>query len=161
MHFVQIATSSIHRMNHILCQICEIDPYRPTHSLCPFHSSHCVQPKKRKYEDVDDIHFDINDPLYGYTFKPRRSKRRRTKEELTNKERIDAPYCHSMEILIAAKLFVEVFETQAKGSTVPVTSADIRGVAANWDKIICEETLQELKNVANQVDDICSTKQIE
>ena len=148
-------------MKHIFSRYFEfskISRYR-SNPLTDCVSIRCVQSKKRKYEDAD-FHFDINDPLYGYTYKPRRSKRRRTKEGLSREEQIDAPYCHPLEILIAAALFVKEIEDKAVGSTATVTTADIKGVAANWDKILGESTLTVLKNVANEVDDISTTKQI-
>ena len=127
-------------------------------TLCTF----TVQSKKRKYDDID-ITFNINDPLYGYTYQPRRSKRRRSKgtlSALTKEEQIDAPYPHSLEILIAATLFVQEIEDKAVGSTADITAAEIRTIATNWDKILDSPTLTVLKNVANEVDDISTTDQI-
>ena len=91
---------------------------------------------------------DVNDPMYGYTYRPRKSKRlRSSNRKLSISAQQVLPYSHPLEILIAAATFVELGESK-------LSAVDIKQAAKNWDKILQPPTLQSLENVAEQIADL-------
>ena len=107
--------------------------------------------KKRTYDQIDEM--DINNPLYGYTYNPRQSKRIRSRSNLSIAEQQLVPSSHPLEILIAAATFVELGGTK-------LSSAKVKEAAQNWDKILSEPMLRTLKEAAARIDDISTTHQI-
>lgn len=101
--------------------------------------------------------FDINNPVYGYKYKPRKSKRHRPNRKLTIDQQKNSPYCHPLEILIAAATFVEL--NNISGG-VELSKEDMKQAARHWEKILDQKTIDNLQNIANQIDDISTTKQI-
>jgi len=110
--------------------------------------------KKRKYEEVDMIPdgYNVNDDLYGYSYKPRKSKRRRKHHKLSVNAQQASPYCHPLEILIAAATYVEMNNLSIKNKSE---------AAKNWSRFLNSDTMQSLQQAADYIDDISTTQQIE
>ena len=64
-----------------------------------------------------------------------------------------------MEILIAAACYVEINNISLQND-IHLTPEDMKEAAKHWNKILDEKTIDNLKNIANQIDDISTTKQI-
>jgi len=117
--------------------------------------------KKRTYDemDINMDDMDVTDPVYGYSYKPRKSKRRRTNRTLSITAQKESPYYHPMEILIAAATFVEM-NNLSNQNNVEITAENMKQAARNWENILDSKTMQNLKNAADLIDDISTTNQI-
>ena len=110
-------------------------------------------------DDFEADEFDVNNPAYGYTYKPRKAKKHRPHRKLTVKQQKNSPYCHPMEILIAAACYVEINKI-SQHNNINLTPEDMKEAAKYWNKILDQNTIKDLQNIANQIDDISTTKQI-
>eukprot|EP01084_Bolivina_argentea_P227135 383636_1 len=105
---------------------------------------------------MDDfiVDMDVMNPMYGYSYKPRRSKRQRPMPRpLSINQQRTLPYCNPLEILIAAATYVEMNNLSVENN-VKMTAENMKEAARNWEKILDAQTIEKLKHAADYIDDI-------